>query len=151
MPYSVQKFSFRLQTLLNIEENKEKQAQQAFQKAIEEQRRQEAILVQQEQEFADGQQAMLTDIQQGAPPQRLASYDAYFHGLQARMDKQRSLIQEAAQTAETARRELAEQSKKKKTLEKLKENAWESYNEEVRKVDNTLMDEIGSTMAARSR
>ena len=151
MPYSVKKFSFRLQTLLNIEENKEKQAQQAFQKAIEEQRRQEAILEQQREELIRSQQAMLNDIQQGAAPQQLAAYDAYFHSLIEQMDAQQQRIKEATQSAETARRHLAVCSKKKKTLEKLRENAWENYNDEVRKVENTLMDEIGSVMAVRKK
>lgn len=149
MPYSVKKFSFRLQTLLNIEKNKEKQAQQAFQKAIEEQRRQEAILEQQKSEMIRSQQAMRNDIQQGAAPQQLAAYDAYFHRLMVQMDAQQKSIEEAARAAETARRHLAECSKKKKTLEKLEENALENYNDEVRKVENTLMDEIGSVMVAR--
>jgi flagellar FliJ protein len=149
LPYSAKKFSFRLQTLLNIEENKERQAQQAFKKAIEEQRRQEAILEQQKEEMVRSQQAMLNDIQQGAAPQQLAAYDAYFHGLVEQMDAQQKRIAEAAQAAETARQHLAECSKKKKTLEKLKETALENYNDEVRKVENTLMDEIGSVMVAR--
>ncbi|MDP6361464.1 MAG: flagellar export protein FliJ, partial [Planctomycetota bacterium] len=118
-------------------------------KAIEEQRRQEAILEQQQQELIRSQQAMLNDMQQGAAPQQLAAYDAYFHSLIEQMEAQQQRIKEATQAAETARQHLAECSKKKKTLEKLKENAWENYNDESRKVENTLMDEIGSVMAVR--
>lgn len=149
MPYSIKRFRFRLQALLNIEENKEKQAQIAFQKAMDELKHQEAILVEQEDEYRQGQEAMARDIQRRATPQALSFYDAYFNGLKAQMAGQRGRIAEAEKGAESARQELTARTKQRKILDKLKERAKEEYDEESRKVGVAMMDEVGTSLTIR--
>jgi flagellar FliJ protein len=149
MPYSIKRFRFRLQALLNIEKNREKQAQIAFQKAMNALRRQEAILEQQEQEYRRGQEAMAKDIQRRATPQALSSYDIYFNGLKRWMEDQRRCIAEAEKAVEAARKELAERTKKRKILDKLRERKKGEHDEESRKVEVSMMDEIGSSMTIR--
>ena len=149
MPYSVKRFRFRLQTLLSIEQNKEKQAQVTFKNAIDELRHQEALLAQLQEEYRLTQQAMLKDIQWGTSPQQLSAYDAYFNNLKSQMEEQQGRIAEAETAVETTRQELNERTKQRKILEKLRERAKESYDEEFRKVESTLMDEVGNSMTIR--
>lgn len=144
MPYSVKRFRFRLQPLLNIEQNREKQAQRTFQRALAECRREQELLAQQEQEFAQEQQALARAIQPGATPQLLRAYELFFFGLKARMAVQRQRSAAAEQAAETARQELAARTKQRKVLEKLKEKALAAYQEEVRRIEMGLLDEVGT-------
>jgi len=149
MPYSIKRFRFRLQTLLNIEKNREKQAQIAFQKAAQALRRQEAILAEQEEEYRRGQEAMAKDIQRRMTPQALGAYDVYFNGLKRWMAEQRVRIAEAEKAVAAARKELEERTKKRKILDKLRERKKEEYDEESRKVEVSMMDEIGSSITIR--
>lgn len=151
MPYTVKRFRFRLQTLLNIEQNKEKQAQIAFSRAVQELRRQEETLARQEAEYRREQGAMAEAIRSGRSPRHLASYDALFQALKHRMQEQQQRIAQAKEAAEAARQELAERTRQRKILEKLKENAVAEYKEEVRHVEIATLDEVGNSMAIRNR
>jgi len=149
MPYSVKRFRFRLQTLLNIEENRERQSQIAFTKAVHELRQEEAVLASYQQEQQEAQGTMLQEIRQGASPRQLNAYDAYFGDLKERMKAQQARIAEAGKKAEEAQQELAERTKQRKILEKLRERARKAYDEETRQVENTFLDEVGAVMSAR--
>jgi flagellar FliJ protein len=149
MPYTVKRFRFRLQTLLNIEQNKEKQAQIAFQKAITELRRQRQVLADQEYEYQREQRAMAQAIRRGTSPQELSAYDLFFTGLKARMEEQKQRIAQADQAVEEARKELAERTKQRKIMEKLREKAQAAHDEEARRVETAMFDEVGTSLSFR--
>jgi flagellar FliJ protein len=146
MPYTVKRFRFRLQSLLHIEQSRERQAQIAFQKALGDLRRQQETLARQEEEFRIEQEGMAAAIRRGTSPQELFAYEQFFTGLKARMDAQRALIAQAEQAVETARKELVERTKKRKILERLKEKAKEQHSEESRHVEIAVLDEVGTSM-----
>lgn len=146
MPYAVKRFRFRLQALLNIERNREKQAQIAFQRAASKLQREQAVLAQQEAEFKTEQAAMAAAIRRGASPHELSAYELFFAGLEKQMEAQRDRIKEAETALESARKEMIQRTKQRKILEKLKERAKEAYDEEVRHIEVNLLDEVGTTM-----
>lgn len=122
-----------------------------FQRAVTELSQQEQVLAGMQSEYESEQQAMAEAMQGRALPLELAAYDVVFRNLSDRMEEQRERIELAEQALEEAREALAERSKQRKVMEKLRENAKETYDDEARRIEINDLDEVGTSITIRNK
>ena len=72
-------------------------------------------------------------------------YFRYLDRLSMEMDSQKQRVAKAKKQFDRKRRELLEIVKKRKTLERLKEKGFVTYQQEMLKKEQNLMDEVAAT------
>ncbi len=138
------KYNYKLQSLLTIKEKLEEQKKNEFAK-------QNNIL----QEELNKLKSMYEDIDsvvqqqkenqtKSIKPYDLKLYIQYIEKLKQDIKKQEVVIKKQKEITEQARFDLLEQTKAKKSLEKLKEKDFEAFLEEEKKQEQKMIDEIVS-------
>ena len=135
---------FRFETLLQVHKNKEnflqkelgdilahKQAQQNQQDFMENTRKNNVKQI---------NQRMAQDLNINT----YVLYSIFFKGNHLQKDRQETIISEVALRAEAKREELVEASRKRRTMEILKERDLKQYKNKLAKMETEAMDEVAS-------
>ena len=135
---------FRFETLLKVHKNREnllqkqlgdilahKQKQQSRQDLLKDARKNEIKLV---------NQRMTKDTSINT----YVLYNKFFDGNYLQNNRQETIISEIDTRAETKREELVEASRKRRTMEILKDRDLEQYRSKLAKLETESMDEIAS-------
>ena len=81
---------------------------------------------------------------QGLDINTYALYNNFFNGSHLQKDRQKTIISEVDLRAKTKRIELVEASRKRRTMEILKERYLKNYKNKLAKLETEAMDEIAS-------
>jgi flagellar export protein FliJ len=73
-----------------------------------------------------------------------ALYNNFFNGSHLQKDRQKTIISEVDLRAKTKRTELVEASRKRRTMEILKERYLKNHKNKLAKLETEAMDEIAS-------
>lgn len=138
------KFTFRLQSFLNIKEKLEEQRKTEYGEAISKLEDAKNTL---NQIFAKKQNTILSmqnNINNAIHPNQLKNFNDYLAFLDKEVIRQEQVIEEKKQDVEKARLVLIEAMKERKKIENLKEKEKEEYLKEEFKEEQKIIDEIVS-------
>jgi flagellar FliJ protein len=147
----MKKFRYRLQTILQMKEQREKQLQKehalALQQVLYQQGALEAIEGTKAQTFEDGRQFLTGHVN----PQILMSTSRYLVKLKRDAVLGRELLRGLEQEAERRRLRLVEAARARKTYEKHKEKLEHRFVESIDQKEAKLLDELAIVRYAFQR
>lgn len=134
-------FQFPLQTVLDVRKHREDTAQQRFvtlQKQLNQAQRRLQQL-----------HALLEDAEDTACAEdtyvhALINFDCYQRRLMERIRRQEELCENLQADVEAARRELMEASRKRQSLETLRDNRHQEHRQKAAKLESQALDEAGT-------
>tara|TARA_B100000953_G_scaffold135294_1_gene111932 strand:- start:50 stop:484 length:435 start_codon:yes stop_codon:yes gene_type:complete len=135
---------FRFETLLQIHKNRENLLQKELGDILahkqNQQSRQDSLIHIRENEIKQVNQRMT----QNPNINTYIFYDMFFEGNHLQKNRQKKIISEIDARAETKRNELVEASRKRRTMEILKERDLRQYKAKLAKIETETMDEVAS-------
>ncbi len=135
---------FRFETLLQIHKNRENLLQKELGDILahkqNQQSRQDSLMNIRENEIKQVNQRMT----QNPSINTYVFYDMFFEGNHMQNSRQKKIISEIDVRAETKRSELVEASRKRRTMEILKERDLRQYKTKLAKIETETMDEVAS-------
>jgi len=135
---------FRFEALLQIHKNKENLLQKELGVILThkqtQQSRQELLKDARKNEIKQVNQRMIKDTSINI----YALYNKFFDGNYLQNNRQETIISEIDTRAEAKREELVEASRKRRTMEILKDRDLEQYRSKLAKLETESMDEIAS-------
>jgi flagellar protein FliJ len=146
----MKKFSFRLEKLLGLKERMEALKRGEYGTALKRVSDREQALDSLEAErlyHCDAAQEHL--IGTGVDVEKLRTYSRYFHHLRGQKMMTTQIKRSLQQKAEAKRLELVESSREKKTLEQFKEKLQLRHLQEMEKVEQKELDELGAVQFMR--
>ncbi len=138
----MKKFNFRLQKLLNLEDQREQQEKMKLQSLTNKLRGQEKILGFLKDSLLKNQTDLAGNRSESTNAQQLMLLHNYIVGLNERIEYQTKMINEAGAEVENCRNDLIEIQKDRKILEKIKEKDKEEYTLFIRKNEIKQFDDI---------
>lgn len=144
------KFKFHLETLLEVRQMHEQQAQARLVDQLRVVEAEKAVLVELEG-VATAYRAELADRQKGnLDIHSVMTYMNYLNTLDSRMNQQRARIAAAESEAERLRLELLKATQQKRSVEKLRERHLEEFNKEQQRAETLFLDEMSSSRQKRA-
>lgn len=140
----MKKFIYPLQGVLNLKEKLESQEKVLFQAAMEELRREEEALSQLEQRKRGYEDRLREAVTSQLDLLKVKTNKEAIEVLKELIQQQIGKVRRAERHAEVARKRLEEAIKERKTLEKLKEDAFTEYKKEYEKEEQKEIDELVS-------
>ncbi len=140
----MKKFIYPLQSVLNLKEKLESQEKVLFQSAMSELRKEQEALEQLEQRKADYEERLRDSVSAKLNLTTVKTNKEAIEILQEMIHQQTGRVRRAERHAEVARKRLEEAMKDRKTLEKLKEDAFAEYKKEYEKEEQKEIDELVS-------
>lgn len=140
----MKKFIYPLQGVLNLKEKLESQEKVLFQAAMEELRREEEALSQLEQRKRGYEDRLREAVTSQLDLLKVKTNKEAIEVLKELIQQQIGKVRRAERHAEIARKRLEEAIKERKTLEKLKEDAFTEYKKEYEKEEQKEIDELVS-------
>lgn len=142
----MRKFQFRLQKLLEIRSYKEKLIKNELAKA----ERKKYILVEKKENLLNELKGSRNKMREEEKEKiltvdRMRLYQQYFKRLKATATQKDKLISLADDEIKLINDRLIEARKKKRVLERLKENKFKDYMYEFQKEEQSFFDEVGNT------
>ena len=135
---------FRFETLLKVHKNRENLLQKQLGDILahkqKQQNRQDLLKDARKNEIKQVNQRMT----QNTTIDTHFLYDMFFEGNYLQNNRQKKIISEIDTRAETKREELVEASRKRRTMEILKDRDLEQYRSKLAKLETESMDEIAS-------
>ena len=135
---------FQFETLLQVHKNKEnflkKELGDILAHKQSQENRSDNINSSMEKNIQEINQRMI----QGLDINTYALYNNFFNGSHLQKDRQKTIISEVDLRAKTKRIELVEASRKRRTMEILKERYLKNYKNKLAKLETEAMDEIAS-------
>ena len=135
---------FQFETLLQVHKNKEnflkKELGDILAHKQSQENRSDNINSSMEKNIQEINQRMV----QGLDINTYALYNNFFNGSHLQKDRQKTIISEVDLRAKTKRIELVEASRKRRTMEILKERYLKNYKNKLAKLETEAMDEIAS-------
>lgn len=138
------KFAFSLQSVLNLKEKLESQEKIFFQTAMEELRKEQAELEALERRKSDYEERLRESVQSRLDLLNVKSNKEAIEIIKEMILQQTGKVRRAERHAEVARLRLEEAMKERKTLEKLKEDAFAEYVKAYEKEEQKEIDELVS-------
>lgn len=135
-------FQFRYQRILDVRELEEDQEQAEFveiQNRLREEEQKLEDLKQELEEHFDKARA-----QRSGNPEAIQRHRKYARRLNNRIAQQQSVVEEWEQKLEEQREELVEASQKRQVMERLKEQDFEEFQEDIREAEQTEQDDISN-------
>lgn len=140
----MKRFRFRLQRVLDAKETEERQRQRDLGFAQAELTRQQAALLDLEQQLAEEEAVQREMVKRPVRAGDALMQHRWHRELRSRIRMQAEQVQKAAEKVEEARRILVEASKERRVLERLKERRLDEYRKaELTQMQNHL-DDVGS-------
>lgn len=140
----MKKFIYPLQGVLNLKEKLESQEKVLFQAAMEELRREEEALSQLEQRKRGYEDRLREAVTSQLDLLKVKTNKEAIEVLKELIQQQIGKVRRAERHAEVARKRLEEAIKERKTLEKLKDDAFSEYKKEYEKEEQKEIDELVS-------
>lgn len=140
----MKKFIYPMQGVLNLKEKLESQEKVLFQAAMEELRREEEALSQLEQRKRGYEDRLREAVTSQLDLLKVKTNKEAIEVLKELIQQQIGKVRRAERHAEIARKRLEEAMKERKTLEKLKEDAFTEYKKEYEKEEQNEIDELVS-------
>ena len=135
---------FRFETLLKVHKNRENLLQKQLGDILahkqKQQNRQDLLKDARKNEIKQVNQRMIKDTNIDTH----FLYDMFFEGNYLQNSRQKTIISEINTRAEAKREELVEASRKRRTMEILKERDLKQYKIKLAKMETETMDEIAS-------
>jgi len=135
---------FRFETLLQIHKNRENLLQKELGDILahkqNQQSRRDSLMNIRENEIKQVNQRMT----QNPSINIYIFYDMFFEGNHLQNNRQNKIISEIDERAEIKRNELVEASRKRRTMEILKERDLKQYKTKLAKIETETMDEVAS-------
>ena len=135
---------FRFETLLKVHKNKENLLQKQLGDILahkqKQQNRQDLLKDARKNEIKQVNQRMIKDTSINT----YVLYNKFFDGNYLQNNRQETIISEIDTRAEAKREELVEASRKRRTMEILKDRDLEQYRSKLAKMETESMDEIAS-------
>jgi flagellar export protein FliJ len=135
---------FQFETLLQVHKNKEnflkKELGDILAHKQSQQNRSDNINSSMEKNIQEINQRMVQDLDINT----YALYNNFFYGSHLQKDRQKTIISEVDLRAKTKRAELVEASRKRRTMEILKERYLKNHENKLAKLETEAMDEIAS-------
>jgi len=138
----MKKFSFRLQTVLNVKEQKEEKLKNELLKLNALKAKQEILLREldavKKQKGREKQQCQ----SEGTSIDRLVHFEKHIQSLMAKIDDTEKKIKELERMSDKKREEVVQATKEKKVFEKLKERDFRVFNKAISDAEQKALDEI---------
>ena len=135
---------FRFETLLKVHKNRENLLQKELGDILAhkqtQQNRQDLLKDARKNEIKQVNQRMIKDTSINT----YVLYNKFFEGNYLQNNRQETIISEIDTRAEAKREELVEASRKRRTMEILKDRDLEQYRSKLAKMETESMDEIAS-------
>ena len=135
---------FQFETLLQVHKNKEnflkKELGDILAHKQSQQNRSDNINSSMEKNIQEINQRMVQDLDINT----YALYNNFFNGSHLQKDRQKTIISEVDLRAKTKRAELVEASRKRRTMEILKDRYFKNHKNKLAKLETEAMDEIAS-------
>ncbi len=144
----MKKFSFRLETLLRVREQKEKLKQREFAEEVRKVTEVENQIEEIEKSIAGAFEDLGSEAEVIYDPQTALSYYKYIFNMQRYSASRSRHLEELMVEFEKKREELVQTSRDRRVLENLKKRHREAWKSEVMREDQKEMDEIGNMRAA---
>lgn len=138
-------YRFNLDSLLNYRRYQEDILQKELSDFKNQLVQHEQKLHQLKQDWRKYSRELSQQQQKGGTVSGLIMYFKYLDRLSMDIDNQKRLIAKAKKQFDRKRRELIEIVKKRKTLDRLKEKGFLTYQREMMRKDQNLMDEAAAT------
>ena len=140
----MKKFSYSLQNVLNLKEKMESQEKVLFQAAMAELRKEQEVLEGLEQRKLGYEERLRECVSTKLDLLSVKTNREAIEIMKDRIQQQVGRIRRAERHAEVARMRLEEAIKERKTLEKLKEDAFAQYMKDYEKEEQKEIDELVS-------
>lgn len=140
----MQKFSFRLESVLKLRTQFEDSAKNSLAHAAKELERQQMCLRNLESENDDSMKSLTTEVDEGIPIHRIKAYNSYLLFLKEEITSQKENVCRAEHDVDINREKLVKAMQERKVIEKLKENRYEEFLKEQNKAEQLLIDELNS-------
>ena len=138
-------YRFNLESLLNYRRYQEEILQKELADLKNQLIQREQLLHQMKQDWRKYSRELHQRQKKGGTVSGLIMYFRYLDRLSMEMDSQKQRVVKAKKQFDRKRRELLEIVKKRKTLERLKEKGFVTYQQEMLKKEQNLMDEVAAT------
>ena len=136
------RFHFRLDSVLRVRVAEETKKKREFGAALQQVRNARARLHDIEREIADNDR-IAEDLGLGATnAEKLMLVNRYAEVLEEKKNAQKTVIARTEEALERKRGELVEATRRKKTIERLREHAAEDHARAMRKEEQTVVDEL---------
>ncbi|MHB8064587.1 MAG: flagellar export protein FliJ [Ruminiclostridium sp.] len=140
----MQKFGFRLDSVLKLKSQLEDNAKNCLARATRELESQKNSL-EGLKNINDGSMNSLNiEVEEGTPVYRLRIYNSYLSFMKKKITEQKENVNIAEQDVDINRESLIKAMQERKILEKLKEKKYQEYQKEQSKAEQLLIDELNS-------
>jgi len=140
----VQKFSFRLESVLKLRTQFEDSAKNSLARASKEFEKQQTCLKNLENINDDSMSSLTAEVDEGIPVYRIKSYNSYFSFLKGEIINQKENVSKAKRDVDINREKLVIAMQERKIIEKLKEKKYTEFIKEQNKAEQLLIDELNS-------
>lgn len=140
----MKKFIYPLQSVLNLKEKLESQEKILFQTAMEELRKEEEALSLLEHRKYEYEERLREAVSSRLDLLNVKTNKEAIEVMKELIHQQTGKVRRAERHAEVARKRLEDAMKERKTLEKLKEDAFAEYRKEYEKEEQKEIDELVS-------
>jgi flagellar FliJ protein len=138
----MKKYSFKFESLLNIRNLQEEEAERAFREAAMRYEEELGTLNSIKEDFRRTLEDLANQRQAGFDARIQSLYDVYFKHLKNRIASQTKIVDKAEKAMEERREELVEAMKERKVVEKLKVRDYEKYAEELKRWEQAIVDDL---------
>lgn len=138
------KFGFRLETVLNLKTQLEDNAKNNLARSTIELQKQNDYLEELNSVNSDSMDSLNSEVDKGIPVYRLKTYNNYLSYLKNKIRKQKENVNIAQRDVDIHREGLVKAMQERKIIEKLKEKKYQEYLKEQNKADQLLIDELTS-------
>ncbi len=147
----MRKFQFNLQPVLSLRRQAQRLKQKEFADVVQEIRRCERDIMCVLSEREAAQKGLRLAQQRRIEPRQVVFHLSFLNHLDGRLNRLREELLALSRKAEKKRLELVEASKKKKSLEKLRERRKVEYEYEAGREERKMFDEVGGIYKQRAR
>lgn len=138
------KFGFRLESVLNLRTQLEDNAKNSLARATIELMKQKNCLEELDDISNSSMDSLNSEVDQGIPVYKLKSYNNYLSFLKIKIRNQKENVNNAQKDVDIHREDLVKAMQDRKIIEKLKEKKYQDYTKEQNKAEQILIDELNS-------
>ena len=138
----MKKFSFRLQTVLNVKEQKEEKLKNDLLRLNALKAKQQLLLKELETTIKQKGKEKQQNQAEGTSIEKLMYYEKHIQHLMHKIDDTEKKIKEIENMSDKKRVEVIQASKEKKVFEKLKERDFRVFNKAISDAEQKALDEI---------
>jgi len=140
----MQKFGFRLESVLKLKSQLEDNAKNCLARATRELESQKDYLEDLKNTNEGSINSLNAEVDEGIPVYRIRTYNSYLSFMKNKITEQKENVNIAEQDVDINRESLIKAMQERKILDKLKEKKYHEYVKEQNKAEQLLIDELNS-------